>query len=221
MDLEDPGNEPPYEKEGFLELGVSPLQAPDAPEYLELTFEKGVPTTLNGRAMKPSQIIAGLNELGGRNGIGLYDVVENRLVGMKSRGVYETPGGTILYRAHEILETLILDKLTAHKKRELTITFGELVYNGQWFSPLRKALSAFVTETQQTVTGKVRLKLYKGNIINAGVWSPYSLYSEEIATFDAGGSYQQSDATGFIKLYGLPTRVQAAVARKNGEDKEC
>lgn len=221
LDLEDPGNEPPYEKEGFLELGVSPLQAPDAPEYLELTFEKGVPTTLNGRAMKPSQIIAGLNELGGRNGIGLYDVVENRLVGMKSRGVYETPGGTILYRAHEILETLTLDKLTAHKKRELAITFGELVYNGQWFSPLRKALSAFVTETQQTVIGKVRLKLYKGNIINAGVWSPYSLYSEEIATFDAGGSYQQSDATGFIKLYGLPTRVQAAVARKSGEDKEC
>ena len=221
LDLEDPGNEPQYEKEGFLELSISPLKAPDRPEYVELTFEKGVPVALNGTAMKPSQIIAGLNELGGRNGIGLYDVVENRLVGMKSRGVYETPGGTILYRAHEVLETLTLDKRTAHKKRELAITFGELVYDGEWFSPLRKALSAFVTETQQRVTGKVRLKLYKGNLINAGVWSPYSLYSEEIATFDAGGSYRQSDATGFIKLYGLPTRVQAAVARKNGEAEEC
>ena len=202
-------------------LAQSRTKHADAPEYVELTFEKGVPVALNGVAMKPARIIAGLNELGGRNGIGLYDVVENRLVGMKSRGVYETPGGTILYRAHEVLETLTLDKQTAHKKRELAITFGELVYDGQWFSPLRKALSAFVTETQQTVTGKVRLKLYKGNIINAGVWSPYSLYSEEIATFDAGGSYQQSDATGFIKLYGLPTRVQAAIAQKNGEEKEC
>ena len=215
LDLEDPGNEPQYEKEGFLELGVSPLQAPDQPEYVELEFTKGVPVSLNGTAMKPVDIIAKLNEIGGKNGIGLYDVVENRLVGMKSRGVYETPGGTILYHAHNVLETLTLDKKTAHKKRELAVTFGELVYDGQWFSPLRKALSAFVTETQQTVTGKVRLKLYKGNIINAGVWSPYSLYSEEIATFDAGGSYQQSDATGFIRLYGLPTRVQAAVNKKN------
>lgn len=215
LDLEDPGNEPQYEKEGFLELGVSPIQAPDQPEYVELTFVKGIPTALNGTDMKPVEIITALNEIGGRNGIGLYDVVENRLVGMKSRGVYETPGGTILYKAHEVLETLTLDKPTAHKKRELSVTFGELVYDGQWFSPLRKALSAFVTETQQTVTGKVRLKLYKGNLINAGVWSPYSLYSEEIATFDAGGSYQQSDATGFIRLYGLPTRVQAAVAKQN------
>ena len=221
LDLEDPGNEPQYEKPGFLELSVSPLEAPDTPEYLELTFEKGVPTALNGQAMKASEIIARLNQMGGRNGIGLYDVVENRLVGMKSRGVYETPGGTILYRAHQVLETLTLDKLTAHKKRELAITFGELVYNGQWFTPLRKALSAFVTETQQNVTGKVRLKLYKGNIFNAGVWSPYSLYSQEIATFDAGGSYQQSDATGFIKLYGLPTRVQAVVDQKNKEDASC
>ena len=206
LDLEDPGNEPQYEKDGFLELGVSPLQAPDQPEYVELEFTKGIPVSLNGTAMKPVDIIAKLNEIGGKNGIGLYDVVENRLVGMKSRGVYETPGGTILYHAHNVLETLTLDKKTAHKKRELAVTFGELVYDGQWFSPLRKALSAFVTETQQTVTGKVRLKLYKGNIINAGVWSPYSLYSEEIATFDAGGSYHQSDATGFIRLYGLPTR---------------
>lgn len=221
LDLEDPGNEPQYEKEGFLELGVSPLLAPDRPEYVELEFEKGVPTALNGCAMKAADLIAGLNEIGGRNGIGLYDVVENRLVGMKSRGVYETPGGTILYRAHAVLETLTLDRRTAHKKRELATTFGELVYDGQWFSPLRRALSAFVTETQQCVTGKVRLKLYKGNIINAGVWSPYSLYSEEIATFDAGGSYRQSDATGFIRLYGLPTRVQAAVSSRNGEEAPC
>ena len=221
LDLEDPGNEPQYEKQGFLELSVSPLKAPDTPEYLELTFEKGVPTALDGKAMKASEIIAALNQMGGRNGIGLYDVVENRLVGMKSRGVYETPGGTILYHAHQVLETLTLDKPTAHKKRELAITFGELVYDGQWFSPLRKALSAFVTETQQHVTGKVRLKLYKGNIFNAGVWSPYSLYSQEIATFDAGGSYHQSDATGFIQLYGLPTRVQAVVDQNNKEDASC
>ena len=211
LDLEDPGNEPPYEKPGFLELGVSPKTAPDKSEFVELEFEQGVPVSLNGEKMKPAAIIAGLNEIGGRNGIGLYDVVENRLVGMKSRGVYETPGGTILYKAHEVLETLTLDKLTAHKKRELAITFGELVYDGQWFSPLRKALSAFVTSTQEHVTGKVRLELYKGNLINAGVWSPYSLYREDIATFAAGGDYKQSDATGFISIYGLPTKVQAIV----------
>ena len=221
LDLEDPGNEPQYERDGFLELSVSPLKAPDAPTYVELEFEKGTPVALNGKTMKASEIIATLNEIGGCNGIGLYDVVENRLVGMKSRGVYETPGGTILYRAHEVLETLTLDKQTAHKKRELAVTFGEMVYNGQWYSPLRKALSAFVAETQQNVTGKVRLKLYKGNIINAGVWSPYSLYSGELATFDAGGSYQQSDATGFIRLYGLPTRVQAAVAKQKVEAAKC
>ena len=165
-----------------FELGVSPKTAPDKSEFVELAFEKGVPVSLNGEKMKPAVLIAKLNEIGGRNGIGLYDVVENRLVGMKSRGVYETPGGTILYKAHEVLETLTLDKLTAHKKRELAITFGELVYDGQWFSPLRKALSAFVTSTQENVTGKVRLELYKGNMINAGVWSPYSLYREDIAT---------------------------------------
>ena len=211
LDLEDPGNEPQYDKPGFLELGVSPKTAPDKSEFVELEFEQGVPVSLNGEKMKPAAIIAGLNEIGGRNGIGLYDVVENRLVGMKSRGVYETPGGTILYKAHEVLETLTLDKLTAHKKRELAITFGELVYDGQWFSPLRKALSAFVTSTQEYVTGKVRLELYKGNLINAGVWSPYSLYREDIATFAAGGDYKQSDATGFISIYGLPTKVQAIV----------
>ena len=218
LDLEDPGNEPQYDKAGFLELGVSPKTAPDKSEFVELEFEKGVPVALNGEKLKPAAIIAKLNEIGGRNGIGLYDVVENRLVGMKSRGVYETPGGTILYKAHEVLETLTLDKLTAHKKRELAITFGELVYDGQWFSPLRKALSAFVTSTQEHVTGKVRLELYKGNLINAGVWSPYSLYREDIATFAAGGDYKQSDATGFISIYGLPTKVQAIVnSEKEGE----
>ena len=211
LDLEDPGNEPQYDKPGFLELGVSPKTAPDKSEFVELEFEKGVPVSLNGEKLKPAVLITKLNEIGGRNGIGLYDVVENRLVGMKSRGVYETPGGTILYKAHEVLETLTLDKLTAHKKRELAITFGELVYDGQWFSPLRKALSAFVTSTQEHVTGKVRLELYKGNLINAGVWSPYSLYREDIATFAAGGDYKQSDATGFISIYGLPTKVQAIV----------
>jgi len=218
LDLEDPGNEPQYDKPGFLELGVSPKTAPDKSEFVELEFEKGAPVALNGEKLKPAAIIAKLNEIGGRNGIGLYDVVENRLVGMKSRGVYETPGGTILYKAHEVLETLTLDKLTAHKKRELAITFGELVYDGQWFSPLRKALSAFVTSTQEHVTGKVRLELYKGNLINAGVWSPYSLYREDIATFAAGGDYKQSDATGFISIYGLPTKVQAIVnSEKEGE----
>ena len=192
--------------------------SPDKSEFVELEFEKGVPVALNGEKLKPAAIIAKLNEIGGRNGIGLYDVVENRLVGMKSRGVYETPGGTILYKAHEVLETLTLDKLTAHKKRELAITFGELVYDGQWFSPLRKALSAFVTSTQEHVTGKVRLELYKGNLINAGVWSPFSLYREDIATFAAGGDYKQSDATGFISIYGLPTKVQAIVnSEKEGE----
>lgn len=217
LDLEDPANEPTYEKEGFLELGVFATQAPDVSEYIEIEFEKGIPTKLHGERKKASQIIAELNEIGGRNGIGIYDVVENRLVGMKSRGVYETPGGTILYRAHEILETLTLDKETAHKKKELAITFGELVYDGKWFTPLRHALSAFVTDTQENVTGKVRLRLYKGNIINAGVWSPYSLYREDIATFDAGGEYRQSDATGFISIYGLPTRVQSKV---NAESKK-
>ena len=218
LDLEDPGNEPQYDKPGFLELGVSPKTAPDKSEFVELEFEQGAPVALNGEKLKPAAIIAKLNEIGGRNGIGLYDVVENRLVGMKSRGVYETPGGTILYKAHEVLETLTLDKLTAHKKRELAITFGELVYDGQWFSPLRKALSAFVTSTQEHVTGKVRLELYKGNLINAGVWSPFSLYREDIATFAAGGDYKQSDATGFISIYGLPTKVQAIVnSEKEGQ----
>ena len=213
LDLEDTGNEPQYEKEGFLEMGVSPLKAPDAPTYIELTFEKGVPTSLNGEKMTAKEIILALNKLGGANGIGIIDIVENRLVGMKCRGVYETPGGAILYKAHSVLESLTLDKLTMHEKQKLAITFGELVYNGQWFSPLREALSAFVTKTQETVTGKVRLKLYKGNIINAGVWSDYSLYSEEIATFGES-DYDQTDSKGFITLYGLPTKVQAIVKNK-------
>ena len=211
LDLEDPANEAPINKPGFLELSVSPEQAPDVPTYVTIHFEKGVPTAVDGEELDSVALIEKLNALGGANGIGILDIVENRLVGMKSRGVYETPGGTILYKAHEVLETLTLDKLTAHKKRELAITFGELVYDGQWFSPLRKALSAFVTSTQENVTGKVRLELYKGNMINAGVWSPYSLYREDIATFAAGGDYKQSDATGFISIYGLPTKVQAIV----------
>lgn len=210
LDLEDPGNEPQYEKKGFLEMGISPIDAPDTPTYVELEFEQGRPVALNGKKMSAKNIILELNKLGGENGIGLLDLVENRLVGMKSRGVYETPGGTILYRAHEVLETITLDKMTAHEKEKLSITFGELVYNGQWFTPLREALTAFVNKTQEKVTGTVRLKLYKGNIINAGVWSPNSLYSEEIATFGES-DYDQKDADGFINLFGLPVKVQALV----------
>ena len=208
LDLEDPWNEPQYEKPGFLEMGVSPIDAPDVPTYITLDFEKGVPIALDGVKMSATDIIWKLNEIGGKNGIGLLDIVENRLVGMKCRGVYETPGGTILYKAHSVLETLCLDKMTAHKKQELSVCFAELLYNGLWFSPLRKALSAFVTETQKTVTGTVRLKLYKGNMINAGVKSPYSLYSENICTFGES-DYDQAQATGFINLWGLPTQVQA------------
>ncbi len=214
LDLEDAGNEPQYEKKGFLEMCVSPIDAPDKPTYITLDFEKGIPTKLNGETMSAKQIILELNKLGGANGIGLLDIVENRLVGMKCRGVYETPGGAILYFAHNYLETLCLDKMTAHKKQELAITFADLVYNGQWFTPLREALSAFVDKTQETVTGKVKLKLYKGNIIKAGAWSDYSLYSEEYATFGEDDVYNQADATGFINLYGLPLKVQAEVLQK-------
>ncbi len=213
LDLEDTGNEPMYEKEGFLEMGVSPLQAPDKPTYITMDFEQGVPVALNSEKLSAKEIILKLNELGGANGIGLLDIVENRLVGMKCRGVYETPGGTILYKAHEYLETVCLDKMTAHEKQKLSITFAELVYNGQWFTPLREALSAFVDKTQEKVTGTVKLKLYKGNIIKAGVWSPYSLYSESIATFGES-DYNQADAAGFINLYGLPIKVQALVDGK-------
>ncbi len=214
LDLEDTGNEPQYEKPGFLEMGVSPVAAPDQPTYIELDFEAGVPVALDGKKMSAKEIILKLNELGGQNGIGLLDIVENRLVGMKCRGVYETPGGTVLYKAHEYLESVCLDKMTLHEKQRLSITFAELVYNGQWFTPLREALSAFVTKTQEHVTGKVRLKLYKGNIIKAGVWSPWSLYSENIATFGAS-DYNQKDSAGFITLYGLPIKVQANVNKAN------
>ncbi len=214
LDLEDTGNEPQYEKDGFLELGVSPITAPDKPTYVEIEFEKGIPVAIDGERTSAKNIIYKLNKLGGENGIGLLDIVENRLVGMKCRGVYETPGGTILYKAHSVLETICLDKYTMHEKEKLAVTFGELVYNGQWFTPLREALSAFVDKTQETVTGRVRLKLYKGNIINAGVWSDYSLYSEEIATFGES-DYNQKDSEGFINLFGLPITVSAIVEKKN------
>ena len=214
LDLEDAGNEPMYDKEGFLEMGVSPMKAPDEPEYVTLSFERGVPVSLNGEKMSAKDIILALNEIGGKNGVGLLDIVENRLVGMKCRGVYETPGGSILYAAHEYLETVTLDKMTAHKKEELAITFAELVYNGQWFTPLREALSAFVDKTQETVTGTVKLKLYKGNIIKAGVWSDFSLYSEELATFGEDDVYNQADSAGFINLYGLPIAVRAKLFGK-------
>ncbi len=214
LDLEDPANEPLYQKEGFLEMGVCPELAPDKPTYVTIGFEQGVPVSLDGKKMSAKNIILALNKVGGENGIGLLDIVENRLVGIKCRGVYETPGGTILYKAHEALETITLDKLTAHKKQELSITYAELVYNGLWFSPLRDALAAFVDKTQETVTGTVKLKLYKGNIIKAGIESPYSLYSEAIATFGES-DYNQKDAEGFINLFGLPTKVNALVQAKN------
>jgi argininosuccinate synthase len=214
LDLEDPANEPQYNKPGFLELGVSPEQAPDEPTYLTLTFEKGIPVALNGEKMKGAQLIAALNAVGGANGVGIIDIVENRLVGMKSRGVYETPGGAILYFAHEQLEMLCLDKETQHYKQLVAQKFADLVYNGQWYTPLREALSAFVDATQKTVTGEVKLKLYKGNIIPAGTTSPYSLYSEELATFGEDGVYNQGDAAGFINLFGLPLTVQAKLAQK-------
>lgn len=215
LDLEDPANEPQYNKPGFLEMGVSPEMAPDKPTYVTISFEKGVPVALDGVKTEGVELIRKLNELGGANGIGLADLVENRLVGMKSRGVYETPGGTILYRAHQVLETLCLDRDTQHYKALVAEKFAELVYFGQWFTPLREALSAFVDSTQQTVTGDVKLKLYKGNIINAGVTSPYSLYSEEIATFDEDHVYDQTDSAGFINLFGLPIKVKALTNQKN------
>ena len=217
LDLEDAGNEPMYEKEGFLEMGVSPIQAPDKPTYITLDFVEGVPVALNDEKMSAKEIILKLNEIGGANGIGLLDIIENRLVGMKCRGVYETPGGAILYFAHDYLETMCLDKYVMHKKQELAITFADLVYNGQWFSPLREALSAFVDKTQENVTGRVKIKLYKGNMIKAGVWSDYSLYSEELATFDEDNVYNQADSAGFINLFGLPIKVQAQVNQKNGK----
>ena len=214
LDLEDPANEPQYEKPGFLEMGVSPIQAPDKPTYVTIHFEKGIPTAVDGKTMNGTELVTALNKLGGENGIGLVDLVENRLVGMKSRGVYETPGGAILYHAHDVLETITLDKATQRMKQKLAIDFADLVYNGQWFTPVREALSAFVTKTQETVTGDVKLKLYKGNIINAGVTSPYTLYDEEVATFDEDHVYNQADSAGFINLYGLPIKVRAMLEKK-------
>ena len=208
LDLEDPANEPQYEKPGFLEMGVSPIQAPDAPTYVTIDFEKGVPVAVDGEKMKASDIIRKLNKLGGENGIGLLDIVENRLVGMKDRGVYETPGGTILYKAHQLLEMITIDKDTAHMKSKLAVDFADLVYNGKWFTPLREALSAFADKTQEHVTGSVKLKLYKGNIITSSITSPESLYSEELVTFNES-SYDQTNATGFINLWGLPDTVLA------------
>ena len=217
LDLEDPANEPMYEKEGFLELGVSPIQAPDKPTYVTIHFEKGIPTAIDGKEMDGVSIIKKLNELGGANGIGLADIVENRLVGMKSRGVYETPGGTVLYYAHDVLETITLDKATQRMKQKLAIDFADIVYNGQWYTPLREALSAFVDKTQETVTGDVKLKLYKGNIITAGVTSPYTLYDEEVATFDEDNVYDQKDSAGFINLFGLPIKVKAMLDAKRNK----
>lgn len=212
LDLEDPANEPQYDK--ILEMGVTPEKAPDKPTYVTIAFEQGVPVSVDGEKMNAVGIIEKLNELGGANGVGIVDMVENRLVGMKSRGVYETPGGTILYFAHQSLEEICLDKETQHYKMQMGIKFSEIVYNGQWYTPLREALSAFVDETQKTVTGEVKLKLYKGNIMNAGMTSPYSLYSEEIATFGEDNVYDQADSAGFINLFGLPLKVKALLDDK-------
>ena len=208
LDLEDPANEPNYEKPGFLEMGVSPLQAPDVPTYVTIDFEAGAPVAVDGEKMKASKIIEKLNALGGANGIGIIDIVENRLVGMKDRGVYETPGGTILYFAHEQLEMLTVDKDTLHVKQKLAVDYADLIYNGKWYSPLQEALTAFANESNKYVTGSVKLKLYKGNIIPAGTTSPYSLYSENLVTFGES-DYDQNQAAGFINLWGLPTKVQA------------
>ena len=208
LDLEDPASEPQYDKPGFLEMGVSPAMAPDEPTYVTIDFEQGKPVALNGEKMKASTMIAKLNDIGGKNGIGLLDIVENRMTGMKDRGVYETPGGSILYRAHEVLEMITIDKDTKHMKQKLAVDFADLVYNGKWFTPLREALTAFAVETQKHVTGQVKLKLYKGNIITAGVTSPETLYSENIVTFQES-DYNQADATGFINLWGLPDTILA------------
>ena len=209
LDLEDPKNQPLYEKPGFLEMCVSPKQAPETSAYVTISFEKGIPVAVNGEKLSPVALVEKLNELGGAYGVGLVDIVENRLVGMKSRGVYETPGGTILYRAHEVLETLCLDRDTLHYKTLVAEQFAELTYFGKWFTPLREAISAFVDKTQEHVTGDVTLELYKGNIINAGVSSPYSQYFEELATFGEDHVYDQKDSAGFINLFGLSIRMNA------------
>ena len=213
LDLENPANEPQYNKPGFLELGVSPEQAPDVPTYVTIHFEKGIPTAVDGKEMGAVELVEYLNQLGGANGIGLLDIVENRLVGMKSRGVYETPGGAILYKAINVLETITLDKESAHLKEQLAQKYADIVYNGQWFTPLREAISAFTDDLQKTVTGDVKLKLYKGNMINAGVTSPYTLYDEQTASFGVDKDYDQSDATGFINLFGLSIKERAKLSK--------
>lgn len=214
LDLESPANEPNYDK--ILEMGVSPEAAPDKAEYVTIDFECGIPVAVNGKKLEAVDLVCELNKIGGRNGVGIIDIVENRLVGMKSRGVYETPGGTILYEAHELLESICLDKETMHFKRMVSDKFADLVYNGLWFTQLRESLSAFVDKTQETVTGTVKLKLYKGNIIPASITSPYSLYNEDIASFgNDEGAYNQNDATGFINLFGLPIHVKALLDEKN------
>ena len=208
LDLEDPANEPDYDKPGFLEMGVSPFQAPDKPTYVTIDFEAGAPVALDGEKMKASQIIKKLNAIGGANGIGIIDIVENRLIGMKDRGVYETPGGSILYFAHEQLEMLTVDKDTLHEKKKLAVDLADQIYNGKWYSALTNALVAFANESNKLVTGSVKLKLYKGNIIPAGTTSPYTLYSEELVTFGES-DYDQAQAAGFINIWGLPTQVEA------------
>ncbi len=213
-ELEDPWNEPPAD---LCLICKTPEEAPDAPEYITVDYEKGVPVAVNGTAYGPIEIIEKLNELGAKHGVGINDLVENRLVGMKSRGVYENPAGTILYTTHQLLETITLDRATAHYKDQMAIRFSELVYDGMWYTPLREAMTAFCTSTQQNVTGTVRVKLYKGNVIPAGVKSPYSLYMEDIATFgDSGELYDHKDAGGFINLFGLPLKVQAMMKQKAG-----
>ena len=214
LELEDPANEPNYDH--LLVLGTTPEKAPDEGEYVTMTFEKGVPTSVNGKKMKVADIIATLNELGGKHGIGIIDIVENRVVGMKSRGVYETPGGTILYEAHQQLEELILDRETTALKLEMGNKFAQIVYEGKWFTPLREAVQAFIESTQQYVTGEVKFKLYKGNIIKAGTTSPYSLYNESIASFTTGDLYDHHDAEGFINLFGLSTKVRAMKMQEQG-----
>ncbi|WP_028044333.1 argininosuccinate synthase [Candidatus Stoquefichus massiliensis] len=215
LDLEDPQNEPMYDK--ILEMGVTPEQAPDTPTYITLTFEKGEPVALNGEKMNGVDLILKLNDLGGANGIGIIDMVENRLVGMKSRGVYETPGGTILYKAHADLEEITLDKETQHFKQQVSLKLADILYNGQWYTPLTKALLAFIDETQKTVNGEIKLKLYKGNITNAGMSSPDTLYSEQTASFGEDEDYNQMDSQGFINLYGLPIKVKALLDQKRNK----
>lgn len=216
LELEDPANEPNYEH--LLVLGTTPEKAPEEGEYVTMTFEKGVPKTVNGKEMKVSDIIRTLNELGGKHGIGIIDIVENRVVGMKSRGVYETPGGTILYEAHQQLEELILDRDTSTMKLDMGNKFAQVVYEGKWFTPLREAIQAFITTTQEYVTGEVKFKLYKGNIIKAGTTSPYSLYNESLASFTTGDLYDHHDAEGFINLFGLSLKVRAMKQNENAKN---